>query len=91
MTRSQSARFRSVPDVAAELGVSEEWIRRQVRAGRFPHYRIAQQIRFTDADVDAIIAALAVPVAPQPDPPAAGPPPPRRVNRRYAVYPATQH
>jgi len=83
-------RFRTVPQVAAELGVSEEWIRRQVRAGRFPHYRIAQHIRFTEADIASIVAEMAVPVKNQPVPLPAEPPPPRRVNRRYAVYPAPQ-
>jgi excisionase family DNA binding protein len=83
-------RFRGVPDVAAELGVSEEWVRRQCRAGRFPHYRVARQIRFTEADIASFVAEMAVPVTKQPGPPPAEPPLPRRVNRRYAVYPAPQ-
>jgi excisionase family DNA binding protein len=84
-------RFKSVPDVAAELGVSEEWVRRQVRAGRFPHYRIAQQIRFSDEDLAVIVADMARPATPQPAQPPAEPKPARTVNRRYAVYPAPQH
>lgn len=84
-----STRTLGVDQVAAELGVSEEWVRRQCRAGRFPHHRIARRLRFTDADLAAILAVMAVPQRPA----LVSVPsemPARAVNRRYAVYPAPQ-
>jgi hypothetical protein len=77
-----------VEQVAGELGVSEEWVRRQCRAGRFPHHRIARRLRFTDADLAAILAVMAVPVTQLvtgPGGPVETPAAPAR--RRYAVYP----
>jgi predicted DNA-binding transcriptional regulator AlpA len=85
-----TTRLRGVPDVATELGASEEWVRRQCRAGRFPHHRIARRLRFTDADVAAILADMAVPARPAPLVSVPGDMPARVVNRRYAVYPAPQ-
>jgi hypothetical protein len=75
-----------VDQVAAELGVSAEWVRRQCRAGRFPHHRIAGRLRFTDEDLAAILADLAVPAI---TPPVLGlvDTPPTLSRRRYAVYP----
>lgn len=81
---------RSVDQVAAELGVSAEWVRRQCRAGRFPHHRIARRLRFTDADLAAILAIMAVPVTPQTELSARADMPVRPVTRRYATYPAAQ-
>ena len=79
---------KDVDQVAAELGASAEWVRRQCRAGRFPHHRIAGRLRFTDEDLAAILAAMAVPVI---TPPVLElvdtPPAPALSRRRYAVYP----
>jgi hypothetical protein len=79
-----------VADIAAELGVSEEWVRRQCRAGRFPHHRIAGRLRFTGEDVAAILADMAVPARPARPVSVPSDRPVRVVNRRYAVYPAPQ-
>jgi Helix-turn-helix domain len=77
-----------VDQLAGELGSSSEWVRRQCRAGRFPHHRIARQLRFTDEDVTAILANLAVPVSPATVPsPVVEVPAPAARRRRYAVYP----
>jgi Helix-turn-helix domain len=73
-----------VDHVARELGTSAEWVRRQCRAGRFPHHLIARHLRFTDDDLATILELMAVPASPRPTEPA-GPPP---VSRRYAVFPA---
>jgi len=81
---------KDVNQLARELGASAEWVRRQCRAGRFPHHRIARRLRFTDDDVAAILADLAVPAAPPVTAPPTGDVPPRPAVRRYAVYPAAQ-
>lgn len=83
-----NTRTMGVDQVAAELGASAEWVRRQCRASRFPHHRIARRLRFTDADLAAILAVMAVPVAPPGAP--ADEPPAALATRRYAVYPAPQ-
>lgn len=77
-----------VDQVARELGASQEWVRRQCRAGRFPHHRIARRLRFTDADLAAILDEMAVPAQQPLSVPADMPAP--TVSRRYAVYPAPQ-
>lgn len=47
----------TVADLAARLQMSAEWVRDQVRSGRFPSHRLADNaIRFTEADVAAIDA-----------------------------------
>jgi excisionase family DNA binding protein len=57
-----------VPELAAELGVSDEWVRQQCRDGRFPHHRVGRRIRFSDEDLAAIVADMAVPAATRPRP-----------------------
>lgn len=39
---------------------SEDWLIDRVRNGTFPARRVVRQLRFSDADIDAIIAACAV-------------------------------
>jgi Helix-turn-helix domain len=82
-----STRTMGVDQVAAELGASEEWVRRQCRAGRFPHHRIARRLRFTDEDLAAILAVMAVPVITPPELELVDAPPAPSSRRRYAVYP----
>ncbi|MCL3861792.1 AlpA family transcriptional regulator, partial [Actinotalea sp. K2] len=68
-------RFTSLPErtyspeeVAERLGTSRWWIRQQVRDGRLEHLRLGKaRIRFTEAQVAAIVANATV--APSPTPP----------------------
>lgn len=49
---------RDVAAAAAWLGVSTSWLYKQAAARRVPHSRVAGgQIRFTQAHLDAILAA----------------------------------
>lgn len=71
----------SATEAAAALGggVSRDWLLVQARAGKIAHHRLGRTILFTADDLDAIVAAAAVPVAVIPAAPAA-----RR--RRYPTY-----
>lgn len=75
----------SAPLGADELGTllrhTPDWVRAEARAGRLPHHKIGKVYVFTPDDVEAILAATAVPVRPA-DPPA--PATPRR--RRLPTY-----
>ena len=44
-------------DVAQILGMSKDEVRRSCRAELFPHAKFGRKYRFTDADVEAIVAA----------------------------------
>jgi excisionase family DNA binding protein len=44
--------------VAAELGVSKDWIYAEVRAGRIPHVRLGRNVRFRADSIDQWIAAI---------------------------------
>lgn len=37
--------------VAADLGVSKDWIYSEVRAGRIPHVRLGRSVRFRAAAI----------------------------------------
>lgn len=63
-------------DLATRLGKSADYWAREARAKRVAHHRIGRDIRFTEDDVAAIIAAAAVRVN---DPLADAPP---RAGRR---------
>lgn len=43
-------------DVAAQLGVTATWVRDQARAGRIDHRKIGKNYRFTQDDVDTLVA-----------------------------------
>jgi hypothetical protein len=60
----------SVSEVCEMIGCdSEDWLIDRVRDGRFPARKIVRQLRFTDADIEAILAACAnVPRGRDPDP-----------------------
>ena len=66
-------------DIAEKLGKSEDWVYDAARHRRIPHRRIGHSIRFTDADLEAIITAAGVP-------PADPPPPPKASRRTYPTY-----
>jgi excisionase family DNA binding protein len=44
--------------VAADLGVSKDWIYAEVRAGRIPHVRLGRNVRFRADSIDQWIAEL---------------------------------
>jgi excisionase family DNA binding protein len=73
---------------AALLSVRESTLREWVRQRKIPHRRLGRAIRFSDADLEAIVAASAVvpmhPPASAPDPPPAVPVPlPKRRRRTH--------
>lgn len=47
-------------DLATRLGKSADYWLREARAKRIPHRRIGRDIRFTEADVEAILTAAYV-------------------------------
>ena len=49
-------------EAAQRLNVTESWLRSRVKARTVPHTRLGRFIRFTEADLDAIVAAAAEPV-----------------------------
>lgn len=50
--------------LAAILGKSADYWTKEARARRVPHRRIGRSIRFTQDDIDQIVAAAAVAPAP---------------------------
>ena len=48
---------------AETLRVTESWLRRAVTAKKIPHRRVGRVVRFSNADLAAIVAASAVAVA----------------------------
>lgn len=45
------------PDqVADRLGVTRYWLMERVRRRQVPHFRLGQRVRFSEADVAAILA-----------------------------------
>lgn len=48
-------------EAASALGVSEHWLRKQVREGRIPHTRLSDRVvRFTTADLDELMESRRV-------------------------------
>lgn len=45
-------------EVAADLGVSKDWIYAEVRAGRIPHVRLGRNVRFRAASIDEWIREI---------------------------------
>lgn len=71
--------LRSVAETCQLLGCeSEDWFLDRVRNGTFPARRVVRQLRFSDADIAAIIEACAV----EPRQPAPGLPTPTARSRR---------
>lgn len=71
--------------VAEWLGVSERWLAKNASGKRFPHILIAGKIRFTEAHIEAIIAAYEVPVIPWDDKPSPEPLPRNRPEAKGAL------
>jgi excisionase family DNA binding protein len=44
-------------DVAAILGMTTDWIYREVRAGRLPHLRLGRYVRFRPESIDSWLDA----------------------------------
>jgi excisionase family DNA binding protein len=44
--------------VAADLGVSKDWVYAEVRAGRIPHVRLGRNVRFRAAAIDEWICRI---------------------------------
>ncbi len=40
------------------LGVSHTWLRRRVTSGEIPYHRVGSSVRFTGADIDAILDSM---------------------------------
>lgn len=55
-----AARYLSLADAAAELGISRETVRREIGAGRLIAYRFGTQYRIDRSDLEAWIAASRV-------------------------------
>lgn len=47
----------TVPELAAHLGVSEDWVYKAARRREIPFTRVARQLRFTADHVKQILAA----------------------------------
>lgn len=47
----------TIPEAAAQLRMSQSWLRHEVAARSVPHRRIGRRVFFTDADLAAIIRA----------------------------------
>ena len=56
----------SVSGAAEHLGVSIPTVRRLLRDGALPHHRIGDRVVFTDEDLSAFLASVAVPATREP-------------------------
>jgi excisionase family DNA binding protein len=51
------ARLLEAEDVAGLLGMTTDWVYREVRAGRLPHIRLGRYVRFRRESIDAWLDA----------------------------------
>lgn len=51
------ARLLEAEDVAGMLGMTTDWVYREVRAGRLPHIRLGRYVRFRRESIDAWLEA----------------------------------
>ncbi|MFZ0378751.1 MAG: helix-turn-helix domain-containing protein [Solirubrobacteraceae bacterium] len=51
------SRLLEADDVARYIGMTTDWIYREVRAGRMPHIRLGRYVRFRLESIDAWLAA----------------------------------
>lgn len=51
------ARLLEAEDVAGLLGMTTDWVYREVRAGRLPHIRLGRYVRFRRESIDAWLLA----------------------------------
>ena len=50
-------RLLDADDVAAYIGMTADWVYREVRAGRLPHIRLGRYVRFRRESIDAWLEA----------------------------------
>ena len=50
-------RLLEADDVARYIGMTTDWIYREVRAGRMPHIRLGRYVRFRRESIDDWLAA----------------------------------
>lgn len=55
--RLAPSRLLEADDVARYIGMTTDWIYREVRAGRMPHIRLGRYVRFRLESIDAWLAA----------------------------------
>jgi excisionase family DNA binding protein len=51
------SRLLEADEVAQQLGMTTDWIYREVRAGRLPHIRLGRYVRFRRESIDAWLDA----------------------------------
>ena len=54
---ARPARLLEAEDVARMLGMTTDWVYREVRAGRLPHIRLGRYVRFRRESIDAWLLA----------------------------------
>lgn len=52
-----SARLLDADEIAVYIGMTTDWVYREVRAGRLPHIRLGRYVRFRRESVDAWLDA----------------------------------
>lgn len=55
--RVGQSRLLEADDVARYIGMTSDWVYREVRAGRMPHIRLGRYVRFRRESIDAWLAA----------------------------------
>lgn len=55
--RVAPSRLLEADDLARYIGMTTDWIYREVRAGRMPHIRLGRYVRFRRESIDAWLAA----------------------------------
>ncbi len=56
-TQADAYRLLDADDIAAYIGMTTDWIYREVRAGRMPHIRLGRYVRFRRESIDAWLKA----------------------------------
>jgi excisionase family DNA binding protein len=51
------SRLLETEDVARYIGMTADWVYREVRAGRMPHIRLGRYVRFRRESIDAWLVA----------------------------------
>jgi excisionase family DNA binding protein len=54
---SGPARLLDAEEIAAYIGMTTDWVYREVRAGRLPHIRLGRYVRFRRESIDAWLDA----------------------------------
>ena len=53
----EPSRLLEADDVARYIGMTADWVYREVRAGRMPHIRLGRYVRFRRESIDAWLVA----------------------------------